>query len=628
MKKKIVARAALATGMAAGLVLSSAVGAMASADAGTTLPVKNQNIRVWGPTRAETSVQATEHVRKDNAAVKTATKENVFVVGGDAYADTLALTPLSDCMDSSVLMTRKADVLTDSVRDELIRLKPAHVTIIGGPVAVSDGVKAEIQAALPKAKVSRIAGPTRFETAVDVAAFATACYAQDPALFAGLDKVYGLEKAEADYQAALANYEKARKAYAAEMAKLEALTDRAAALQDQITNLVKQIKPVGNLAELKADVAAAQGAVDAANEELGKQLDANKFLTEVVSNNLVTASTLDISSTVDEYKALFAAKDKALLKKYTDAVEAVGGTGTDMQKDIIGMSNAKVKSAQADVASASTDYSNAVLKLFTALANDEANASIKKQIADVTKQLNDVLEQITAQTDKVIDAQTAMDDAQKALVKATKNRPAPGEIDTAKKALRKAIADQIAASGKYNVFLADGNNFPDALAGGAAAAHDNGVVLLTAGATLPAATDGYLAKAKSQVVTVGGPATTAVKDHVIDLKAKFVGADRYETAALVTKYYFGMNTNANHHGPLNKHPLAIASGEDFADAVLASNFIAQYDGGVLLTKKNEVPIATLNYLDNFSKRGLAIRVIGGQVPVSDKVMSTLIKYTK
>lgn len=62
------------------------------------------------------------------------------------------------------------DRIPEATRTELERLDPSEIVILGGPVAVSDKVAGELEAfTTPPGNVSRPAGGTRFETAVEIA---------------------------------------------------------------------------------------------------------------------------------------------------------------------------------------------------------------------------------------------------------------------------------------------------------------------------------------------------------------------------------------------------------------------------------------------------------------------------
>lgn len=627
MSKKNLARAAVVTGLAAGLVLPAAAGAFASTDSNQLEP-KTDNIRIWGPTRAETSVEAVKRLEKAGAVANET--DEVFLVGGNAFADPLALSTLSDCRNTPVLMTTDANTLPKTVADKLKSINPARVTIVGGELSVSPAVEEAVQKAVKGAKVTRVAGETRYDTSYDIAAYTVACYNDTyAALQAKRDATYNIEKTEAQYQQALRDFEAARSAYATEDAKLAAANNKVAAISDQISKLMNEIKETGPLGILKDDVADAKEVLDLAKAERDAQAAANAFITEELSNLGKDNSTLSIKSNLSDYRKLLA--DKAeLLAKFDKAVKTVGVAETTSVEEAIATSNDKVKAAQKALDVAGADYAKKVEALQTTLDNTDANKAVNAKVVAAQRDLAKALDEQKKQAAVTTKAHFKMNDAAVKLAAAALGRPAPNELAKAKKALRDAIDAEVAKGGKATVFLADGTRFPDALVGGPAAAYKDGVVLLSEGANLPAATDKYLKAAKAQVVTVGVPAAEAVKgDRVITIDQQFSGQTRYDTAAAITKYYFGMDTDANHEAKLNARPLAIASGEQFADAVLAANYIAQFDGGVLLTQKNEVPVPTLNYLNNFSESKLKgkIRAFGGPIWLSDGVLNTLVKYS-
>ncbi|HYD09596.1 MAG TPA: cell wall-binding repeat-containing protein, partial [Acidimicrobiales bacterium] len=64
-------------------------------------------------------------------------------------------------------------------------------------------------------------------------------------------------------------------------------------------------------------------------------------------------------------------------------------------------------------------------------------------------------------------------------------------------------------SGSAPTFLADGRSFQDALIAGAAAARTGGVLVLTEGSAMPAATASYLDGRSADELAIGSPATTA-----------------------------------------------------------------------------------------------------------------------
>jgi putative cell wall-binding protein len=157
------------------------------------------------------------------------------------------------------------------------------------------------------------------------------------------------------------------------------------------------------------------------------------------------------------------------------------------------------------------------------------------------------------------------------------------------------------------VLLATGNNFPDALAAGAAAAHLHGVVLLTTGGTLSTAVRAYLAAHPGTVYTVGGPAAAAYPAG----KA-LVGKDRYDTAAKVAAAVFSSPST-----------LGIASGATFADALSGGAFEGIMGGPMLLTDPSALPDSTKNYLGGVSAALSSSTLFGGTSAVTASVQQAL-----
>lgn len=145
-----------------------------------------------------------------------------------------------------------------------------------------------------------------------------------------------------------------------------------------------------------------------------------------------------------------------------------------------------------------------------------------------------------------------------------------------------------------NVYLTVGNNFPDAMAAGAAAAANNGVVLLTKGESI----EGYTWEVLDalwkwdawewEVIPVGGPAHRAAIKEEINFDQYFDGKDRYETAALLA---------AGTWATADWKSAVIVSGRTFADAIVGSAFAANpLNGPLLLAKPEGLPKVTADYL--------------------------------
>ena len=137
-------------------------------------------------------------------------------------------------------------------------------------------------------------------------------------------------------------------------------------------------------------------------------------------------------------------------------------------------------------------------------------------------------------------------------------------------------------------YVARGDLFPDALAGGPAAVTNNGPVLLTDQTGLPAATAAELQRlAPDSIVILGGPA--AVTDEVRASLGQYTtgevnrlaGRDRYDTAAVISSTL-----------PPGPNTIYLATSENFPDA-LAGVPLAGSDP-LLLVSDKAVPGPTAN----------------------------------
>lgn len=95
------------------------------------------------------------------------TKSRIVLIGRDnVFADSLSSGGLQGILDAPLLLNPVTH-LADQTKAALDRLQPEEVIILGGPVAQSPAVEAELKQL--GWNVSRVAGPTRVETAIDAA---------------------------------------------------------------------------------------------------------------------------------------------------------------------------------------------------------------------------------------------------------------------------------------------------------------------------------------------------------------------------------------------------------------------------------------------------------------------------
>nr|WP_306238999.1 peroxidase family protein [Ornithinimicrobium cryptoxanthini] len=166
------------------------------------------------------------------------------------------------------------------------------------------------------------------------------------------------------------------------------------------------------------------------------------------------------------------------------------------------------------------------------------------------------------------------------------------------------------------VYVASGNNYPDALAGGPAAAVEGGPVLLLGQNSIPLPTLQEIVRLQPQrIVVLGG--TTAISEQVFNSLETYAptverraGANRYETAALVTQNAF---TSANR--------VYIASGANYADALGGAAAAAASGSPLLLVYPGSVPTETSAELARLSPSEIV--VLGGESAISPAVVTAL-----
>ncbi|STY89830.1 cell wall-binding repeat-containing protein [Mobiluncus holmesii] len=159
------------------------------------------------------------------------------------------------------------------------------------------------------------------------------------------------------------------------------------------------------------------------------------------------------------------------------------------------------------------------------------------------------------------------------------------------------------------VLVADGINFPDALAAGAATGALRASLVLSSHASLPDATQSYLKPllTSAKIITVGGPAHSAVASAGINPSATYTGADRYDTALrLATGLDRGRNVNG----------LVMVSGQNFPDALAAGAYTVKQGAKLVLIPPAGSKPAFLRSL--WASTGSHGVIVGGTGALSDQ----------
>lgn len=196
------------------------------------------------------------------------------------------------------------------------------------------------------------------------------------------------------------------------------------------------------------------------------------------------------------------------------------------------------------------------------------------------------------------------------------DRPAPPDVrriagDT-RFTTAVALSEAAFPDGADHVVVATGRSFPDALAGGPAAAALGAPVLLVEPDGVPRAVADELRRLAPQEVTLlGGPVAispdvaAAVATTTRTTPRRLAGEDRTATAVAISRATFAPGV-----------PVAfVVTGRNFPDALATGAIAGTLGGPVLLTAPDEVPSATFDELDRL--RPDRIVVVGGPVAVGD-----------
>ncbi|MBD7957525.1 cell wall-binding repeat-containing protein [Microbacterium sp. Sa4CUA7] len=110
---------------------------------------------------------------------------DVYIASGTDFADALSAAAAAAGAAGAPVLLSKPSSLPDVVAAELTRLAPQRIVIVGGPAAISEDVRVQLESYA--GEVIRLAGGNRFETAAAVAAATTRAPAPSVYLASGLD---------------------------------------------------------------------------------------------------------------------------------------------------------------------------------------------------------------------------------------------------------------------------------------------------------------------------------------------------------------------------------------------------------------------------------------------------------
>jgi len=117
--------------------------------------------RASGVDREQTAVAASRIAWPSGAQV-------VYLATSQDFADALSAAPATARAGGSLLLSRP-DRLSDAVAQEIRRLNPTRVVLLGGTAVLSDGLLKQVKAVVPSATTTRVFGADRYATSRSVA---------------------------------------------------------------------------------------------------------------------------------------------------------------------------------------------------------------------------------------------------------------------------------------------------------------------------------------------------------------------------------------------------------------------------------------------------------------------------
>jgi putative cell wall-binding protein len=192
----------------------------------------------------------------------------------------------------------------------------------------------------------------------------------------------------------------------------------------------------------------------------------------------------------------------------------------------------------------------------------------------------------------------------------------------------RAVWDDGAAYGKH-VYIASGENFPDALAGGpAAASQGEPLLLVPRTGTLPSVVAQEITRLKPSYITIFGGTGAVSSSMATQLKAlagtkqlyREAGVDRYQTAMYLANYA----TTWNGSTPTYPKVVYVANGTTFADALSGGAAAALQGAPLLLTPRDRLSDWTEGALAGI--RPSKIIALGGTGAISTTAFNQLKGY--
>ncbi len=166
------------------------------------------------------------------------------------------------------------------------------------------------------------------------------------------------------------------------------------------------------------------------------------------------------------------------------------------------------------------------------------------------------------------------------------------------------LASKLKGTGD-KVFLASGENFPDALSIATIAARKGYPILLTKKESIPYHTNQFLAKAKEVYIIGGEQVIAPTVKKSLSQSIRIDGEDRYSTSAKIVEH-FSESLDST---------IFLSSGRTFPDALAGSVLAAKEEGVLLLSEKSTIPYSTKKVLEQSTP--VDVNYLGGREVIGD-----------
>lgn len=114
--------------------------------------------RIAGKDRIATSIEISKSMFNES--------DNVVLASGYNFADALSAGQLAAALNAPLILSK--DQLDNRTTDEIAKLKPKNIYIVGGETALSSNIEESVKAVVNDINIERLKGNDRYETSVKV----------------------------------------------------------------------------------------------------------------------------------------------------------------------------------------------------------------------------------------------------------------------------------------------------------------------------------------------------------------------------------------------------------------------------------------------------------------------------